>query len=105
MISVIFALCALAATLSACRYFAAKALLVESEIDKAIARRFESSGKVIELAKPWRSRLSQTGIPDRMSHAIWHFVPTLNWKEFIGGLFHIRTFRSATDVVGHPWMD
>ncbi|MGP4672148.1 hypothetical protein ACSV5N_10130 [Agrobacterium salinitolerans] len=40
MISVIFALCALAATFSACRYFAAEALLVESEIDKAIARRF-----------------------------------------------------------------
>ncbi|CVI64873.1 conserved exported hypothetical protein [Agrobacterium salinitolerans str. Hayward 0363] len=50
MISVIFALCALAATLSACRYFAAEALLVESEIDKDIARRFEPSGKVIELA-------------------------------------------------------
>lgn len=35
MISVIFALCALAATFSACRHFAAKALLVRSEIDKA----------------------------------------------------------------------
>jgi len=51
MIYVIFALCVLAVTFFACRYFAAKALLVEREIDKAIARRFESSGKVIELAK------------------------------------------------------
>ncbi|MBM7326623.1 hypothetical protein FOB27_13925 [Rhizobium pusense] len=51
MIYVIFALCALAVTFFACRYFAAKALLVEREIDKAIARRFESSGKVIELAE------------------------------------------------------
>ncbi|WCJ64993.1 hypothetical protein [Agrobacterium tumefaciens] len=51
MIYIIFALCALVATFFACRYFAAKTLLVEQEIDKAIARRFLSSEKALELAK------------------------------------------------------
>lgn len=51
MIYIIFALCALVATFFACRYYAAKTLLVEHEIDKAIARRFSSSQKALELAK------------------------------------------------------
>lgn len=51
MIYIIFALCALVATFFACRYFAAKTLLVEQEIDKAIERRFLSREKALELAK------------------------------------------------------
>lgn len=51
MIYIIFALYALVATFFACRYFAAKTLLVEQEIDKAIARRFLFSEKALELAK------------------------------------------------------
>lgn len=51
MIYIIFALCALVATFFACRYYATKTLLVEHEIDKAIARRFSSSQKALELAK------------------------------------------------------
>ena len=51
MIYFIFALCALVATFFACRYYVAKTVLVEDEIDKAIARRFLSSEKALELAK------------------------------------------------------
>ncbi|EHJ96563.1 hypothetical protein AT5A_20291 [Agrobacterium tumefaciens 5A] len=51
MIYIVIALCALVTAFFACRYYAAKILLVEYDIDKAIARKFESSGKAIELAK------------------------------------------------------
>lgn len=51
MIYIVIALCALVTTFFACRYYATKILLVEHDIDKAIARKFESSGKAIELAK------------------------------------------------------
>ncbi|NSY51919.1 hypothetical protein G6M81_02320 [Agrobacterium tumefaciens] len=51
MIYIVIALCALVTAFCACRYYAAKILLVEHDIDKAIARKFESSGKAIELAK------------------------------------------------------
>ncbi|WP_332303181.1 hypothetical protein [Rhizobium sp. GR12] len=51
MIYILFALCALVTTFFACRYYAARTLLVEHDIDKAIARKFASSGKAIELAK------------------------------------------------------
>ena len=51
MIYILFALCALVTTFFACRYYAARTLLAEHDIDKAIARRFASSGKAIELAK------------------------------------------------------
>ena len=51
MIYIVIALCALVTAFFACRYYAAKILLVEHNIDKAIARKFESSGKAIELAK------------------------------------------------------
>ncbi|MDZ7927450.1 MAG: hypothetical protein U5L46_10340 [Agrobacterium sp.] len=50
MIYILFALCALVTTFFACRYYAAKTLLVEHDIDKAIARKFASSGKAVELA-------------------------------------------------------
>ncbi|WP_188348469.1 hypothetical protein [Agrobacterium tumefaciens] len=51
MIYIVIALCALVTAFFACQYYAAKILLVEHDIDKAIARKFESSGKAIELAK------------------------------------------------------
>lgn len=51
MIYIVIALCALVTAFFACRYYAAKILLVEHDIDKAIARKFEASGKAIELAK------------------------------------------------------
>lgn len=51
MIYILFALCALVTTFFACRYYAARTLLAEHDVDKAIARRFASSGKAIELAK------------------------------------------------------
>ncbi|WP_247645329.1 hypothetical protein [Agrobacterium tumefaciens] len=51
MIYIVIALCALVTTFFACRHYATKILLVEHDIDKAIARKFESSGKAIELAK------------------------------------------------------
>lgn len=51
MIYIVIALCALVTAFFACRYYATKTLLVEHDIDKAIARKFESSGKAIELAK------------------------------------------------------
>lgn len=51
MIYIFFALCALVTTFFACRYYAARTLLVEHDIDKTIARKFASSGKAVELAK------------------------------------------------------
>ncbi|AAK90530.1 hypothetical protein NT1RE_23720 (plasmid) [Agrobacterium fabrum] len=51
MIYIVIALCALVTAFFACRYYTTKILLVEHDIDKAIARKFESSGKAIELAK------------------------------------------------------
>lgn len=50
MFYVIVAICALVTTFYVCRYYAAKALLVEQDIERAIARKFASSGKAIELA-------------------------------------------------------
>lgn len=51
MIYVVIALCALVTTFFACRYYAAKALLVQHDIDKAIAQKFALSGKASELSK------------------------------------------------------
>lgn len=50
MFYVLIAICALAATIFICRYFAAKTLMVEKDIEKAIAQKFASSSKAIELA-------------------------------------------------------
>lgn len=51
MIYILFALCALVTTFFACRYYAAKTLIVDHDIDKAIARKFVSSGNAFELTK------------------------------------------------------
>ena len=51
MFYVIVAICALVTTFFVCRYYAAKTLVAEKDIEKVIASKFASSGKAIELAK------------------------------------------------------
>ncbi|MES4993104.1 hypothetical protein ABVB70_22555 [Agrobacterium radiobacter] len=51
MIYIIFALSTLVTAFFACRYYAARTLLVDHDIDKTIARKFASSGKAAELAE------------------------------------------------------
>lgn len=50
MFYVIVAICALVTAFFVCRYYAAKTLIAEKDIEKAIERKFASSGKAIELA-------------------------------------------------------
>ena len=51
MLYVIVAICALVITFYVCRYYATKTLPLEQDIEKAIARKFATSSKAIELAK------------------------------------------------------
>lgn len=51
MLFVLVAICAIVTTFTVTRYYLAKTRLVETEIEKVIARRFSTSEKAMELSK------------------------------------------------------